>query len=99
MSENAFLPPGLPVTFEGKTVRWVIVDSVAYFSVVDVVGLLAESEAPSKYWSAMKRRIQDEGFRQLSTACRQLKMPAADGKSYVTDAADVPTLLRSIHYV
>jgi hypothetical protein len=62
--------------------------------VVDVVGLLAETAAPRKYWTDMKRRIHEEGFRELAAKCRQLKMQASDGKYYVNDAADVETLLR-----
>lgn len=47
----------------------------------------------------MKARIQDEGFRELSTICRQLKMRSCDGKHYLTDAADAETLLRIIQSV
>jgi len=47
----------------------------------------------------MKRRIQDEGFLELSAFCRQLKMPAADGKQYSTDAADAETMLRIIQSI
>lgn len=44
----------------------------------------------------MKARIQDEGSREVSTNCRQLKMTAPDGKQRLTDAADAETLLRII---
>src|SRR5215831_18138103 len=47
----------------------------------------------------MKARIQDEGFRELSTKCRQLKMRSLDGKKYATDAADTETLLRIIQSI
>ena len=66
---------------------------------MDVVAVLTDSDAPSKYWSAMKARIQDEGFRELSTKCRQLKMRSLDGKSYKTDAADVETMLRIVQSI
>ncbi|HEV2458506.1 MAG TPA: BRO family protein, partial [Ktedonobacterales bacterium] len=70
-----------------------------YFSVVDVIGVLTDSATPRKYWHDMQRRIQDEGFRQLSANCRQLKLRARDGKRYATDAADTETLLRIIQSV
>jgi DNA-damage-inducible protein D len=47
----------------------------------------------------MKARIQDEGFHQLSTQCRRLKLRAADGKSYATDCADAETLLRIVQSI
>lgn len=83
----------------GRLIRRQWHDGRWFFSVVDVVGLLADSDAPSKYWSAMKARIQDEGFRELSTKCRQLKMRSLDGKSYKTDAADVETMLRIVQSI
>jgi hypothetical protein len=70
-----------------------------FFSVIDVVGLLTGSNAPRKYWLAMKARIQDEGFREVSTMCRHLKLRSPDGKMRETDAADVETLLRIIQSI
>ncbi len=75
------------------------VDDRWYFSVVDVVGVLTDAPRPRQYWYDMRRRITDEGFRQLSAKCRQLKMRAADGKKYSTDAADTETLLRIIQSI
>ena len=66
---------------------------------IDVIAILTDSHAPRKYWTAMKARITEEGFVQASTKCRQLKLQAADGKYYQTDAADVETLLRIIQSI
>src|SRR5690349_1924806 len=96
MSEDQAL---LPFEGDGRIIRRQWVDDRWYFSVVDVVAILTDSDAPSKYWSAMKARIQDEGFRELSTLCRQLKMRSLDGKRYATDAADTETLLRIIQSI
>lgn len=70
-----------------------------FFSVIDAVGFLTESARPRAYWDAMKRRITDEGFHELSTFCRQLKMQAPDGKQRLTDCADTETLLRLIQSI
>jgi len=70
-----------------------------FFSIVDVVAVLTESADPRNYWSKMKRRTQDEGFRELWTKCPQLKMRSADGKLYSTDAADTETLLRIVQSI
>jgi hypothetical protein len=92
-------PASIPALFEGKQVRWIVVDGICYFSIVDVIGLLAESKNPRVYWAQMKRRVQTEGFAEVFTKCKQLKMPSADGKSYVTDAADLQTLFRIIQSI
>lgn len=69
-----------------------------YFSIVDVVGILTDSPNPRKYWSVLKSRLKQEGS-QLTTDCSQLKMQAADGKFYITDAADTEQLLRLIQSI
>ena len=69
-----------------------------YFSIVDVVGVLTDSPNPRKYWSVLKTRLKQEGS-QLTTDCSQLKMQAADGKFYITDAANTEQLLRLIQSI
>lgn len=68
------------------------------FSVIDVVGALSGSANPRKYWSVLKTRLKKEGS-QLATNCSQLKMPSADGKTYLTDVAGTETLLRLIQSI
>ncbi len=70
-----------------------------YFSVVDVVRVLTDSENPQVYWRVMKKRLLDEGSNETVTKCNGLKMEAPDGKSRLTDAADVETLLRLIQSI
>ncbi len=50
-----------------------------YFSIVDVVGILTESENANNYWKVLKNRLKKEGS-QLVTGCNQLKMQSSDGK-------------------
>ncbi|MCK5767384.1 MAG: hypothetical protein KAH35_03290 [Candidatus Atribacteria bacterium] len=50
------------------------------------------------YWKVLKNRLKKEGSESV-TKCNQLKMVAADGKKYLTDAADSETLLRLIQSV
>ncbi len=69
-----------------------------FFSVVDVVGILSESENPRKYWSVLKTRLSSEGS-QLATNCSQLKLKAEDGKQRLTDVADTEQLLRLIQSI
>lgn len=57
-----------------ETIRRVWHEERWFFSVIDVVGLLTESTYPNRYWSDMKQRIQDEGFREVYAKCVRLKM-------------------------
>jgi len=67
--------------------------------VVDVVEALTDSNRPSVYWTAMKARVKGEDGVELSTICRQLKMPAADGKNYETDCANAEVIFRIIQSI
>lgn len=69
------------------------------FSVIDVVAALTDSENPRDYWFKMKIRVKsDDGF-ELSTICRQLKLPAQDGKMRLTDTSDTQGLLRIVQSI
>ncbi|MDI6686712.1 MAG: BRO family protein [Desulfobacterales bacterium] len=72
-----------------------------YFSVVDILQVLIQQsdyQTARKYWNKLKERLKKEGSESV-TNCHQLKMEAADGKKYLTDAADPKTLLRLIQSV
>jgi hypothetical protein len=86
------------VFFESIGIRRVWHEERWYYSVVDVVAVLTESNEPRKYWRAMKSRERENEI-ELSTICRQLKLPSSDGKSYLTDCADMEGLLRIIQSV
>jgi hypothetical protein len=68
------------------------------FSVVDVVGVLSESENPRNYWKVLKFRLKNEKS-EGGTNCNQLKLKASDGKLYLTTVADAKTLLRIIQSI
>ena len=89
--------------FEGKRIRrvWDEAKEQWYFSVVDVVAVLAgqkDFQSARNYWKVMKNRLNKEGS-EVVTKCNQLKMVAPDGKSYLTDAADTETMLRLIQSI
>ena len=70
-----------------------------YFSVVDVVQVLTDSSVAKRYWTDLKRRLKAEGADQVYAKIVQLKMPASDGKKYLTDAADLEGILRIIQSI
>ena len=87
--------------FEGSQIRsvWDNEREEWYFSIVDVVGSLTESNNPRDYWYRVKKRMSDEERSELSTFCRQLKLKSTDGKSYKTDVADMQGIFRIIQSV
>ena len=87
--------------FEGSQIRsvWDNEREEWYFSVVDVIGSLTESNNPRDYWYRVKKRMSEEERSELSTFCRQLKLKSIDGKSYKTDVADMQGIFRIIQSV
>ena len=74
-SEN-FMPPKAMTkiaVFKGRQVRRVLIKGEWWFSVVDVVAILTDSDNPRDYWYKMKIREKDDAGIELSTICRQLK--------------------------
>ena len=64
-----------------------------------MVQALTDSENACDYWFKMKLRVKAEDGAELSTFCRQLKLPAADGKQRLTDVANAESLLRIVQSV
>lgn len=86
--------------FEGNEIRsiWNSEKEDYYFSVVDVIGVLTESENPRHYWVVLKSRLKKEGS-ELVTNCDQLKLKSSDGKFYKQDVLDTEGIFRLIESV
>ena len=91
----------LPTEFDGQSIRRVYDEATDtwWFSVIDIVQVLTDSENARDYWFKMKQRVRAEDGAELSTFCRQLKLPAADGKQRLTDCATAESLLRIVQSV
>lgn len=88
--------------FEGKEIRsiWDSEKEEYYFSVVDIISALTESNNPRNYWNTLKRRMTEEEKSELYAKCVQLKMKSQkDGKSYLTDTLDTQGILRLIESI
>jgi DNA-damage-inducible protein D len=75
--------------FEGERIRKIWHDEQWYFSVVDIIQVLTDSEKPSQYWHNMKKRDTD-----LSPICLKLKLKGQDGKTYPSDCANTEGVFR-----
>ena len=87
--------------FRKKEIRsiWDSEKEEYYFSVVDVIAALTESNIPRNYWSDLKRRLKKEGS-QLHENIVQLKMKShKDGKNYITDTLDTKGIFRLIESI
>lgn len=86
--------------FEGKQIRrhWDSEKELWYFSVMDIIQILAQTDRPRKYWNDLKNKLEKEGS-ELSEKIGQLKLQASDGKFYLTDVLDTENILRLIQSV
>ncbi len=89
---SIFEERGIKKHWDGSKELW-------YFSVVDVIATLTDSDNPQVYWRVLKKRLLDEGLNETVTKCNGLKMIAEDGKMRETDVADTETLLRLIQSI
>ena len=86
--------------FEDRKIRtaWDEEQEEWYFSVQDVVAVLAESSDPKQYIKKMRTR-DPELSANWGTICTPVQMPAADGKMRKIQAANTEGLLRIIQSI
>ena len=87
--------------FNNETIRtvWDKEEEKYYISIVDIVGVLVESDSPRKYWNWLKNKLKKEEDFQLSSITRQLKLKSSDGKYYNTDVVDIEGMFRIIESI
>ena len=91
-----------PTEFDGQPIRRVYDESTEtwWFSVIDVVQVLTDSNNARRYWSDLKRKLaQEAGTEQPYEKIVQLKLTAPDGKQRQTDCATAESLLRIIQSI
>ena len=87
--------------FNNETIRtiWDKEQEKYFISVVDIVGVLADSSEPRKYWNWLKNKLKKEENFEMSSITRQLKLKAQDGKYRMTDVVDIEGMFRIIESV
>ena len=86
--------------FNNETIRtvWDKEQEKYFISIVDLVGVLSESDRPRKYWSDLKSKLKKEG-NEVSEKIGQLKLKSQDGKYHMTDVCDIEEMFRIIESV
>ena len=86
--------------FNNETIRtvWDKEQEKYFISIVDLVGVLTESDRPRKYWSDLKSKLKQEG-NEVSEKIGQLKLKSQDGKYRLTDVCDIEEMFRIIESI
>ena len=90
---------GKIIVFGAKQIRRIWHHEQWFFSVVDIIDALTDSDNPRNYWSMMKARELKQSEVQLSTFCVQLKLTSSDGKAYKTDCVNTEAAFRIIQSI
>ena len=61
------------VVFQGKKIRRTWFNDEWWFSVVDIIGALTQTDRARKYWSDLKTKLTEECF-EVSEKIGQLKL-------------------------
>ena len=85
--------------FRGEGIRRTIRANEWWFSVIDVIAALTNSNIPRRYWSDLKIKLKKEGFVEVYEKIVQLKLEAPDGKLRKTDCANTETMFRIIQSI
>jgi DNA-damage-inducible protein D len=80
--------------FEGNEIRKIWYDEEWYFSIVDVVTILSDTNNPNRYWTDLKRKIQKES--QSYDFFVSMKLAGKDGRKRLTDCTNIDGLLRIV---
>ncbi len=82
------------IVFQDRKIRRLWYEHQWFYSAVDIVAVLSESDNPSTYWRVLKHREP-----QLVTICNGLRMPAEDGKMRYTDCVNTKNAFRLVQSV
>lgn len=100
MKKQSLSPGTTKALFEDQEIRRERYNDERWFSVVDIVNILSESQGIDKwaYRRKLKQRLIAE-WSEIVTFCHELKFLATDGKRYTWDAANTQTVLRIIQSI
>jgi hypothetical protein len=86
------------IVFQDQKIRRIWFNDEWWFSIIDIIEALTQTERPRKYWSDLKIKLYQDGF-EVSEKIGQLKLIAEDGKQRLTDCANTKNLFRIIQSI
>jgi recombinational DNA repair protein RecT len=101
------MPPP-PVDKTNKTIRTCEISGVFYFSIVDIVSLIVETNRPRQWWHDYKTQNLGEIIRttgkptwkkRLVHEFVRVKIKSSDGRSRPTDMAPAKTILKILSLI
>ncbi|OIP87272.1 hypothetical protein AUK05_01655 [Candidatus Shapirobacteria bacterium CG2_30_35_20] len=89
-----------PVIFQESKIRrhWDGENELWYFSIIDIIKILTDSNTPKRYWSDLKNKLKNEGS-EVYDKIVHLKLVAIDGKKYLTDCFSTENMFRVIQSI
>ena len=63
--------------FKGKKIRKTIHNNEWWFSTIDVVEALTDTDRPRKYWSDLKTKLFKEGYVEVSEKNRTVEIASS----------------------
>jgi len=85
--------------FKGTRIRKTIFRNEWWFSITDIIEVLAGTDRPRRYWNDLKKKLALEGYTEVSEKIGQLKLESTDGKKYLTDCAATETIFRIVQSI
>jgi DNA-damage-inducible protein D len=82
------------VLFQEKEIRRVWFNNEWFYSIIDIIQILAETDGPNSYWGKMKQRDP-----QLSPIWPKFKLVGKDGKARLSECANTESILRIIQSI
>jgi DNA-damage-inducible protein D len=79
------------IPFQGERIRRTFHEGEWYFSIIDILEMLIDTNNAQSYWGKLKEREP-----QLLTICQKFKFAANDGKMRSTDCANTEGVLRIV---
>ncbi len=86
------------VVFQDKKIRRIWFNEEWWFSIIDIIKALTQTDRVRKYWSDLKIKLYRDGF-EVSEKIGQLKLIAEDGKLKLTDCANTKNMFRIIQSI
>lgn len=87
------------VLFKGKEIRQIFYNDEWFFSIVDVIEAITESESPSRYWTELRNTLKNEGSDELFGKIEKLKLLSKDGKMRSAEVVNTEALFRIVQSI